>query len=113
MVLQKLAKRYGVELIFNDLTGTETKYYSLLQEAGFQDVEVITKQFGNYISWSQVEKSWSRSIEHPLCRPLLQLKPKQLKQAEAEYRAELQALVTEKGIWNDITAFFVFGRKSS
>lgn len=27
--------------------------------------------------------------------------------------AEIEALVTDKGIWNDITTFFVFGLKNS
>ena len=41
----------------------------------------------------------------------MQLSPAQLEQAKAEYLAELEALVTDKGIWNDITTFFVLGRK--
>ena len=43
----------------------------------------------------------------------MQLKPEQLEQAKAEYLAELEALVTDKGIWNDITTFFVLGRKET
>ncbi|PLZ87822.1 hypothetical protein CEN44_16625 [Fischerella muscicola CCMEE 5323] len=32
-------------------------------------------------------------------------------QAKTEYDAQLEALVTGKGIWNDITIFFTLGRK--
>jgi hypothetical protein len=60
---------------------------------------------------SQAKAAWEGSIKHPLCRPLGQLEPEQLEQAKAEYFAELEALVTDKGIWNDITTFFVLGRK--
>jgi hypothetical protein len=28
-----------------------------------------------------------------------------------EFEAELEALQTEQGIWNDITTFYVFGKK--
>ena len=93
------------------MTGDEEKCYSLLREAGFEDVKVETEQFGSYISLSEVKGTWDGSLKHPLCRPLLQLSPKQLEQAKAEYVASLEALVTEKGIWNDITTFFVTGRK--
>ena len=110
VVLKRVAQRYGVELIFSDLTGTEDKSYTLLQEAGFEDVEVKTEQFGNYISLNQAKGTLEGSFKHPLCRPLLQL-PEQLEQVYAECLAELEALVTDKGIWNDITTFFLLGRK--
>jgi len=111
VVLQKVAQRYGVSLIFSYLTGTEEKCYSLLQKAGFEDVKVKTEQYGSYISLSEAKKSWEGSLKFPLCRPLEQLSREQLQQAKADYFTELEALATDKGIWNDITTFFVLGRK--
>ncbi|MGQ4648453.1 methyltransferase domain-containing protein [Lyngbya aestuarii] len=111
-VLQQVAKRYGVSLLFSDLTGTEEKCHALLQEAGFEDIEVKTEQLGSYISLSQAKKTWDGSLNHPLCRPLKQLSPEQLEQVKVEYFAELEALVTDQGIWNDITTFFILGRKA-
>ncbi|MGB7442008.1 MAG: methyltransferase domain-containing protein [Coleofasciculaceae cyanobacterium] len=111
VVLKKVAQRYGVSLVFSDLTGTEEKCHVLLQEAGFQDIEFKTEQFGKYASLNQIKWPWENILEYPLCRPLKQLSSQQLEQAKAEYEAELEALVTDKGIWNDITTFFVFGRK--
>lgn len=118
VVLQRVAKRYGVELIFSDLTGTKEKCYTLLREAGFEDVEVKTEQFGSYISLSQAKGMGEGSFRnlrnpHPLSRPLLQLQPEQLEQLKAECLVELEALVTDKGVWNDITTFFVLGRKGT
>ncbi len=111
VVLQKVAQRHGVELIFSDLTGTEQKCYTLLEEAGFEDIEVKIEQFGSYISLSETKGAWEGSLKHPLCRPLLQLEPEELEQVKIEYLAELETLVTDKGIWNDITTFFILGRK--
>lgn len=115
VVLQKVAQKYGVSLIFNDLTGTEEKCYTLLQQAGFDDVEVRTEQYGSYIDLSVAKKSWEGSLKHPLCsplcRPLGQLSREELQQAKAEYFTQLEALETDKGIWNDITTFFIVGRK--
>ena len=113
VVLQKVAQRYGVSLIFNDLTGTETKCYTLLQQAGFKDIEVKTEQYGSYISLSTAKKSWEGSLKYPLCHPLEQLSPEQLQQVKADYFTQLEALETDKGIWNDITTFFVLGRKKA
>ncbi|HAZ48666.1 MAG TPA: methyltransferase, partial [Cyanobacteria bacterium UBA11371] len=53
-VIQKqVLKKYGVSLIYNDITGTAEKCHNLLQQAGFKDIEVKTEQYGNYISLEQ------------------------------------------------------------
>lgn len=48
VVLKKVTQRYGVQLVMSDLTGTQEKCYTLLREAGFEDIEVKTEQFGSY-----------------------------------------------------------------
>ncbi|AOX04485.1 methyltransferase [Moorena producens PAL-8-15-08-1] len=111
-ILQNVAQKYGVSLIFSDVTGDEEKCYSLLTAAGFDDIKIKREQLGSYITISDVEGTWDGSLKHPLCWPLQQLEPKQLEQAKADYVAEINALVTDKGIWNDITTFFVTGRKN-
>jgi ubiquinone/menaquinone biosynthesis C-methylase UbiE len=113
VVLKRVALRYGVSLLFSDLTGTEEKCHTLLREAGFEDVEIKTEQFGSYISLSETKRTWEHSLKHPLCHPLKQLSSEQLEQAKAEYFAELEALVTAQGIWNDTSTFFAFGRKEA
>lgn len=111
-VLTTVAKRHGIALpIFNEATGTAQKCYALLHEAGFKDVEMETDQFGSYISLSQAKGLWETILKNPLCHPLRQPSSEQLEQAKAEYFAELEALVTDKGIWNDITTFSAFGHK--
>jgi hypothetical protein len=34
-----------------------------------------------------------------------------LNQAKLEFENELEALQTDQGIWNDITTFYIYGRK--
>lgn len=111
VVLQKVAKRYGVELIFSESTGTEEKCCALLQAAGFEEIEVKVEQFGNYVTLTEAQGMWEGMLKFPLCRQVRELEPEKLEQVKAEYFAELEALETEKGIWNDILTFFVFGRK--
>lgn len=113
VVLGKIARKYGVSLNFNELTGTQEKCYALLAEAGFVDIEVKSEQYGSHISLNQAKKAWASSLKNPLCRQLQQLSPEQLVQAKADYEAELQALATDKGIWDDVTIFFSFGRKGA
>lgn len=111
VLTQKVAQRYGISLVFNQPTGTFEKCYALLETAGFDAIEIYTEQFGNYISLEVAEKSWNPHPVNPMSHPLRQLSPQQLEQAKADYIAELKALVSDRGIWNDITTFFCFGRK--
>lgn len=112
VVLQKIARSYGINIVMSDLTGTKAKCRSLLETAGYRDIQIITEQYGSYITLEpSASKSWDISLQHPHCHPLLKLKPQELEQAKVEYVRELEALVTEKGIWNDITTYFVTGSK--
>ncbi|MBR8827755.1 MAG: methyltransferase domain-containing protein [Gomphosphaeria aponina SAG 52.96 = DSM 107014] len=109
IILRQVAQKYGVFLLsWNETTGTEEKCYQLLNNVGFQQVKVITEQFGGYISLAQAKKIWDNSLINPLCRPLQQISASELKQLQGEFFTELEELVTELGIWNDITTFFVF-----
>ena len=112
VVLQKVARRYGVNLTMNDLTGTPAKCRSLLEAAGYKDIEITSEQYGSYITLeSSASKSWNTSFQHPHCSPLLNLPSKELEQVRVEYINELKALVTEQGLWNDIMTYFVIAKK--
>lgn len=112
VVLQKVARRYGINITMSDLTGTPAKCRSLLKTAGYKDIEITTKQYGTYIDFDPAtDKSWDVSLQHPHCYPLLNLQPPALARAKTEYIYELEALVTEQGIWNDMTTYFITGKK--
>ena len=112
VVLQKVARRYGINLTMSDLTGTPAKCRSLFEAAGYKDIEIITEQYGSYITLEpSASKSWDTSLQHPYCSPLLNLPTQELEEAKAEYINELEALVTEQGVWNDITTYFVIAKK--
>lgn len=114
VVIQNVVKKYGVSLAFSKPTGTIEKCHDLLQQAGFEAIEIKPEQNGSYISLEQAKRMWTRS-SHPapgqFPNPMTQLSSEQLAQAKAEFDVELEALLTEQGIWNDITIFFTFGRK--
>lgn len=43
--------------------------------------------------------------------PLSRLSSEQLIQAKLEFEQGLEAMVSDRGIWNDITTFYIYGRK--
>ena len=117
VVAQKVLEKYGVSLLLSKPTGTVKKCYNLLQQAGFEKIDIQTKQDGSYISLEKVKRMWlNRDLspkpgQYP--NPLLKLSSEQLAQAKAELDAELERLNTKRGIWNDTTIFYIFGRKAA
>jgi hypothetical protein len=114
VVAQKVAEKYGISFLMSKPTGTVGKCQNLLQKAKFEAIEVKVEQDGSYISLKQAKRMWAGS-SHPAPGqyppPLSQLSSEQLAQAKIEFEAELEALQTEQGIWNDLTTFYVYGRK--
>lgn len=93
----------------NEILGTPEKCLKMLQEAGFKNIEIQTQQFGFYLS--EAQSAWQANSNSACGYQVFQLSPEKLAQLKAEYLTELEALATNKGIWNDALAFFVIGRK--
>ncbi|MEH2459079.1 class I SAM-dependent methyltransferase [Nostoc sp.] len=114
VTVQKIAQKYGILLAFSKPIGTIEKCHDLLKTAGFEAIEIKSEEDGSYISLEQAKQMWSGG-SHPapgqFANPLLQLSSGQLEEVKAEFEAELAGLVTEQGIWNDVTIFYTFGRK--
>lgn len=92
--------------------GTPQKCHDLLQQAGFKDVELKIEPSGHYRKLRDERLSW-KSINlnfkgNPL---LLKLSQEQLDQLQVEYKAEIEKLATDKGVWEDTTTFFVRAQK--
>lgn len=111
-VLREAAEQYGVSLAsWNAATGNRDKCYKLLEDVGFKSLEVFAEQLGNYIDFGEAIKIWLGSLTHPLCLPLQQQDAQKRELIKTEYFGKMEALVTDKGIWNDIETFFLFGFK--
>lgn len=104
------AQTYGITIPNpNEPLGTSEKYYNLLRQAGFRNIDVKTEQFGDYLR--NPESVWDANVNSAFGFQVFQLPPEKLAQRKAEYIAELEALATDQGIWNDIETFFVLARK--
>jgi ubiquinone/menaquinone biosynthesis C-methylase UbiE len=117
VIWQKIFEKYGVLQEFSQPTGTTAdtaeKCHNLLERSGFEAIDIKTEQYGNYISLEEAKQRWTiNSYPAPkFSNTLFQLPSEQLQEIKAEFDAQLEALVTEQGIWNDGTSFFAFGRK--
>ncbi|WP_016950299.1 class I SAM-dependent methyltransferase [Anabaena sp. PCC 7108] len=92
--------------------GSPEKCHNLLKKAGFRDIEIKIEPRGRYRNFSNQELS-SQFLNlifkgNPL---LLEISPEQLNQLQVEYKSEIEKLVTDQGVWEDTTTFFVKARK--
>lgn len=115
VVAGKVFERYGVTLEPSNRIGTIETCQSLFVNAGFEAIDIKTEQHGSYISLDKAKTSWEVIVAYPSSRKsknsLSQLNEAQLLQAKVEFEAELEALQTEQGIWDDLTTWYVLGRK--
>jgi ubiquinone/menaquinone biosynthesis C-methylase UbiE len=116
VVYQQVVEKYGISLLLSKPTGTVEKCHDLLQQAGFESIDIKTEPDGNYISLEKAKTMWGGNPSFPTPgqypHPLLKLTPEQLAQAKVDFDTELQRLQTPQGIWDDGTIFYVFGQKT-
>jgi predicted SAM-dependent methyltransferase len=118
VVLRKVLQRYGVTIEPSNRIGSIKSCQNLFANAGFEAIEIKSEQHGNYISLDKAKATWDSIVTHPAFtapkqseKLLLQLSFTQLIQAKSEFEAELEALQTEQGIWDDITTLYIIGQK--
>lgn len=107
------AKVLGISLpqILEPL-GTPEKCRNLLQQADFRDIEVKIEPSGRYRNLRDERLSWKGINLNFKGNPLLsKISQSQLEQLQIEYKAEIEKLATDKGVWEDTTKFLVRARK--
>jgi ubiquinone/menaquinone biosynthesis C-methylase UbiE len=113
---QQALEKQGVSLLLSKPTGTVEKCHELLQQAGFELIDIKTEADGNYISLEKAKKMWVDNPSFPTPgqypNPLLKLTAEQLAQAKIDFDKELEKIQTPQGIWDDSTIFYVFGQKA-
>jgi hypothetical protein len=90
----------------------------LFANAGFEAIEIETEQRGSYTNLDKAKTVWEGSVMNPSAtslrvvgNSLSQLLSAQLSQIKAEFEAELAALQTEQGLWDDLTTLYIIARK--
>ncbi|WP_414516856.1 class I SAM-dependent methyltransferase [Nostoc sp. PCC 9305] len=92
--------------------GTPEKCRNLLDRVGFRDIEIKIEPSGRYRTLSDNRLSMTVININFKGNPLFsKLSPEQLNQLQVEYKAEIEKLATDRGIWEDTTKLFVRARK--
>ncbi|MEH1800764.1 MAG: methyltransferase domain-containing protein [Nostoc sp.] len=92
--------------------GTPEKCRKLLDRAGFRDIEIKIEPSGRYRPLSDNKLSETVININFKGNPLLsKLSQEQLNQLQVQYKAEIEKLATDQGIWIDTTKLFVRARK--
>ncbi len=111
-VIMKVCAKYGFEIPnIHELLGSREKCHTLLQDIGFRDIQIKTEQFGSYLTLDEAKNFWKGKWLSGNGHPLLHLSYEQIEELKAEFRAEIEMLATDKGVWQENTTFFVTGKK--
>lgn len=114
IVAQAVLRKYGVRYAMNQPTGSVEKCRELLAQAGFKNTDIKVDQQGAYMSLEEAMNAWP-SAAHPapgqFPHPLASLTPEAQACARADYEQEIRKLNTQKGVWSDMTTFYVYGEK--
>lgn len=116
VILGSVLERYGIELEPSNRLGSIETCKQLFANAGFEAIDIKTEQHGSYVSLDSVKAKWEGLISFSSQRKSEELLSKlaliPLTAAKAEFEAELKALQTDQGIWDDLTTLYILGRKS-
>lgn len=110
IIFRSKAQKYAITIPNpNEILGTPEKCQNMLQSAGFQAIETVTKDFGEYFTTAQ--HAWQANANNVFGSQVFQLAPDKLEQLKAEYIAEIETIATEPEFGNDFTTFFVLAHK--
>lgn len=114
VVAQSVLKKYGVSYLMSKPTGSVEKCQKLLKQAGYRNIDIKIDFNGNYIDMKDARNSWV-TASHPapgqFPHPMSNMTAQHLSEARSDFEHKLEMLNSEKGIWNDMTTFYVFGEK--
>ena len=113
-IARDILSKHGFTYILNTPTGTIEKTRYLLNEAGFKKVVIQVEKSGYYVPLQKAKESWV-SIDdfapgqHP--HPVTNVPPDIMILCQLEYVARIEELNTDKGVWNDVTMYYVYAYK--
>jgi arsenite methyltransferase len=113
-LLVRACARFGIFLPnCNEPLGTHERCRELVQEAGFDKIDIRTEQFGSYLSRNDGWWQWNGDSNwiDPRGNPLAELSSERLREIRAAYESEIDALTTNQNFWHEITMFLVMARK--
>ncbi|AKG21987.1 class I SAM-dependent methyltransferase [Calothrix sp. 336/3] len=113
VVFQEILDKNNIQLNRINSINTKPLIQDLLAETGLELLKIDTEQYGKYTTLEQAKQVWQ--LIYPSSEtsfyPLSQIPSQKLAPMQAEFDKKIEKLVTEQGIWNEGTYFFIYGRK--
>jgi SAM-dependent methyltransferase len=107
-----IAARHGVHLTYADVADTPGKCRLLLEEAGFEVLDVRTEIANSHpIKLSKAIEFWDNHLDHPAWQALNQAQPPTREAIRSEYVDHVTAVAVTGHVPNDIALNFAFGSK--
>jgi ubiquinone/menaquinone biosynthesis C-methylase UbiE len=110
-IVKQVADRHGIRLTMGEITGTPERCEALLREAGFVEPEVIVEPDGRFVPLEQVVEDWGRTLNHPMTHLLRSAGVDTIARIRADFVEEARRIATDRGVWDEMTAYFVTARK--
>ena len=112
--VRDVLRKYGYPYILNMATGTIEKTRQLLLDAGFSKHEIREQKDGYYVSLEDAKQSWIQKSDfvpgqHP--HPVDNIPAEILRKCQREFEARIESLNSERGVWNDITMYYIYAFK--
>ena len=113
-VARNVLKTYGVEYLAHSPTGSKEICESLMKKAGYTEIQVNDVKEGHFITLQEARDAWITEEHYPVGQyphPVAVTQQAILDKAQRDYDAEMARRLTDKGIWNDTTMYYVYGTK--
>ena len=111
---RKVFTGHGYPYLINSVTGSIEKTEELLVESGFSKIDIRVEESGYYMPAEQARNSWideSDFFPGQYPHPATNVPAEIMMQCKQEYEANIEKLITEKGIWNDISMYYIYAYK--
>jgi ubiquinone/menaquinone biosynthesis C-methylase UbiE len=111
---RRALRKYGVHFTCHEVTGNIETTKRLMELAEFFNVRIHEVKDGRYVNANDLKGPPLRLNacapgQYP--HPLVNVSEEILLLAQKDYEAEINKLTTEKGIWHDMTMYYVYGQK--
>ena len=108
-----VAARHGIKMpVTGEEVGSPDLCQAVLASAGFADSTVeVDPSGGHFVPMEKVERAWDGWVKNPVFHPRDPEAASRLLGLRKEYLAEARSRATDEGVWDEMTAYFVVGRK--
>lgn len=113
-VARDVLAEHGFPFLLNMATATVDRTRTLLMDAGFRQITIREDKTGFYMPLDKALDTWMdinsfAPGQYP--HPMRAVSPDIDTQCKSEYQRRIKILSTEKGVWNDITMYYVYAHK--